>query len=219
MRIMRKLSIGLLAAAAFCQSLPLAKRPEDVGISSQRLDRIRRQMQADVDSKRIPGAVLLIARNGKIARLDALGFQERKSQAPMQRDSIFRIASMSKPITSVAAMILAEEGKLDIGAPVAQYLPEFKDVTVGVEKAAPKRAMTVQDLMRHTSGLTYGFFGNSPVDELYTVCPLRRLPRSASRVFGAFVSGLEGAQPCPQRPFYGLQDASRLNPPLEFLVP
>ena len=171
MRITRRLSIGLLglglAAAAFCQSLPVAHRPEDVGISSQRLERVRRQMQADVESGRIPGAVLLIARNGKIARLDALGFQERKSKTAMQADSIFRIASMTKPITSVAAMILAEEGKLDIGAPVAHYLPEFGEVKVGVEKATPKRAMTVQDLMRHTSGLTYGFFGTSAVDELY----------------------------------------------------
>jgi CubicO group peptidase (beta-lactamase class C family) len=145
----------------------MAERPEDVGISSQRLERVRRQMKADVESGRIPGAVLLIARNGKIASLDALGFQERRSQTRMKTDCIFRIASMSKPITSVAIMILAEEGKLDIGAPVAQYLPEFKDVTVGVEKAAPKRRMTVQDLLRHTSGLTYGIFGNSPVDELY----------------------------------------------------
>ena len=144
MQITRELSLGLLgvllAGAALCQSLPVANRPEDVGISSQRLERVRRQMQADVESGRIPGAVLLIARHGKIARLDALGFQERKSQTPMKSDSIFRIASMSKPITSVAIMMLAEEGKLDIGAPVAQYLPEFKDVRVGVEKAAPKRA-------------------------------------------------------------------------------
>jgi CubicO group peptidase (beta-lactamase class C family) len=157
----------LLSAAAFSQPLPLAKRPEDVGISSQRLERVRRQMKADVESGRIPGGVLLVARNGKIASLDAVGFQERRSQKPMRNDSIFRIASMTKPIVSVAAMILAEEGKLDIGAPVAQYLPEFKDVKVGVEKTAPKRPMTVQDLLRHTSGLTYGIFGNSAVDELY----------------------------------------------------
>lgn len=171
MRIARKLSAGLLgwllAAAAFGQSLPMAGRPEDVGISSQRLERVHQQMQADVEKGRIPGAVLLIARNGKIARLDAIGYQERKSQTKMKSDAIFRIASMSKPITSTAIMILAEEGKVDIGAPVAQYLPEFKDVRVGLEKAAPKRAMTVQDLLRHTSGLTYGIFGNSPVDELY----------------------------------------------------
>ena len=171
MRITRKLWIGLLgsllAAGALCQSLPVAKRPEDLGISSQRLERVRRQMQADVESARIPGAVLLIARHGKIAQLDAVGFQERKSQTPMKTDSIFRIASMTKPITSVAIMILAEEGKLDVGAPVAQYLPEFKEVKVGVDKAEPKRAMTVQDLLRHTSGLTYGIFGSSPVDDLY----------------------------------------------------
>jgi len=171
MRTSRKSSVALLgillSAAALCQSLPVASRPEDVGISSQRLERIRRQMQMDVEKDRIPGAVLLIARNGKIAEFEALGFQERKSQTPMKKDSIFRIASMSKPITSVAAMILAEEGKLDIGAPVAQYLPEFKDATVGVEKTPPKRHMTVQDLLRHTSGLTYGIFGNSPVDLLY----------------------------------------------------
>ncbi|MGA2590044.1 MAG: serine hydrolase domain-containing protein [Bryobacteraceae bacterium] len=171
MRNTARFSIGLLSvllsAAALSQPLPMAERPEDVGISSQRLERVRRQMKADVESGRIPGAVLLIARNGKIASLDALGFQERRSQTRMKTDCIFRIASMSKPITSVAIMILAEEGKLDIGAPVAQYLPEFKDVTVGVEKAAPKRRMTVQDLLRHTSGLTYGIFGNSPVDELY----------------------------------------------------
>jgi CubicO group peptidase (beta-lactamase class C family) len=124
-------------------------------------------LKTDVDAKRLPGAVLLIARNGKIAFYDSVGYQDRAAQTPMRKDSIFRIASMSKPITTVAAMILAEENKLDIGAPVAQYLPEFKDVKVGTEGVAPKRAMTVQDLMRHTSGLTYGIFGNSPVDQLY----------------------------------------------------
>ena len=168
MRRSSTLLLGLLLpSAAFSQPLPMANRPEDVGISSRRLERLRRQMKADVESKRIPGAVLLLARNGKIASLDVVGFQERRAQKPMQKDSIFRIASMTKPIVSVAIMILAEEGKLDIGAPVAQYLPEFKDAKVGAEKAALKRPMTVQDLLRHTSGLTYGVFGNSPVDQLY----------------------------------------------------
>ena len=157
----------LLPTAAVAQPLPRANRPEDVGISSERLERIRGRMQLDVENRRIPGAVLLIVRMGKIAALETLGFHDRAKKTPMAADSIFRVASMSKPITSVAAMILAEEGKLDIGAPVAQYLPEFKDVKVGIEKVAPKRPMTVQDLLRHTSGLTYGIFGNSPVDELY----------------------------------------------------
>ena len=171
MRYKNGLCIGLLwvflPVAALAQGLPSAGRPEDAGISSQRLERIRERMRADVQSARIPGAVLLIARDGKVAFLDAFGFQEKKSQKPMPKDGIFRIASMSKPITSTAIMILAEEGKVDIGAPVAQYLPEFKDVTVGMEKAAAKRAMTVQDLLRHTSGLTYGIFGSTPVDDLY----------------------------------------------------
>ena len=157
----------LLSTAALAQPLPRVTRPEDLGISSERLDRLRAQKKTDVETRRIPGAVLLIARHAKLAVLDTFGFQDRAAQTPMKADSIFRIASMSKPITSVAIMILAEQGKLDIGAPVAQYLPEFKDVKVGVEKAASKRPITVQDLLRHTSGLTYGIFGTSPVDELY----------------------------------------------------
>jgi CubicO group peptidase (beta-lactamase class C family) len=166
MRFFRLLA-SLLPLALMGQPLPMAKRLEDVGISSERMERMRQAMKHDVESKRIPGAVLLIARNGKVAVLDTFGYQVRRDAKPMKTDSIFRIASMSKPITSVAAMILAEQGKLDIGAPVAQYLPEFKDVKVGLENVAPRRPMTVQDLLRHTSGLTYGIFGNSPVDELY----------------------------------------------------
>lgn len=158
----------LYCAGALAQSpLPMASKPEDVGFSSKRLAITKAAYQQDVDSKRLPGAVLLIARNGKIAFYDAVGFQDRAAGTPMKKDSICRIASMSKPITTVAAMILAEENKLDVGAPVMQYLPEFKDVKVGPEGAAPKRPMTVQDLMRHTSGLTYGLFGNSPVDQMY----------------------------------------------------
>jgi CubicO group peptidase (beta-lactamase class C family) len=157
----------LCGAASFAQPLPMANHPEDVGFSSKRLDTTREVFKADVEAKRLPGAVLLMVRNGKIAFYDVVGYQDRAAQTPMKKDSIFRVASMSKPITTVAAMILAEENKLDVGAPVAQYLPEFKDVKVGTEGVAPKRPMTVQDLMRHTSGLTYGIFGNSPVDQMY----------------------------------------------------
>jgi CubicO group peptidase (beta-lactamase class C family) len=162
-----KILVCTLPIAVLAQPLPMASRPEDLGISSDRIERVRQVMKRDVESKRIPGGVLLIARNGRIAMFDPFGYQDRKTSAAMKTDCIFRIASMSKPITSVAAMILAEQGKLDIGAPVAQYLPEFKEVKVGLEKTPPKRPMTVQDLLRHTSGLTYGIFGNSPVDELY----------------------------------------------------
>ena len=152
---------------AFAQPLPMASRPEDAGFSSKRLEITKSVFKAAVDQKHLPGAVLLIARNGKIAFFDAFGYQDRASQTSMKKDAVFPIASMSKPITTVAAMILAEENKLDLAAPVSQYLPEFKDVKVGPEGAPPKRPMTVQDLMRHTSGLTYGVFGNSPVDQMY----------------------------------------------------
>ena len=158
---------ALCCAHLFAQSLPVVSRPEEVGFSSERLEKTRGVLKADVESERLPGAVLLIAREGKVAFYDSAGFQERASKTPMRKDSIFRIASMSKPITTVAAMILAEDNKLDVAAPVAQYLPEFSDVKVGPEGVAPKRPITVQDLMRHTSGLTYGIFGNSPVDHMY----------------------------------------------------
>ena len=163
-----KLFAGLLVCvAAFAQPLPIANRPEDAGFSSKRLDKTRQAIKANVENNQVPGAVLLLVRNGKIVTYDAIGYQDRAEKTAMKKDSIFRVASMSKPITTVAAMILAEENKLDVGAPVAQYLPEFKDVKVGLEGLALKRPMTVQDLMRHTSGLTYGLFGNSEVDQLY----------------------------------------------------
>src|SRR3984885_1085648 len=96
----------LCCAASFAQPLPMATRPEDVGFSSKRLDTTREVMKADLDAKRWPGAVLLMARNGKIAFYDVVGYQDRATQTPMKKDSIFRIASMSNPITTVAAMIL-----------------------------------------------------------------------------------------------------------------
>ena len=147
--------------------LPRAERPEQVGLSSERLDRITATIRGDVEAGVIPGAVLAIARGGRIGYAEAVGYRDRESGAAMGRDSIFRIASMTKPLTSVSAMILAEEGKLDIGAPVAEYIPEFKDRTVGAERAKASRTMTVQDLLRHTSGLTYAAFGDSPVQMLW----------------------------------------------------
>ena len=115
----------------------------------------------------IPGAVVMIARGGQIAYAEAFGWRDREAKAQMQLDAIFRIASMTKPLTSVAAMILAEEGKLQIAAPVAEYLSEFANRTVGPERVPAKRTMTVQDLLRHTSGLTYAAFGDSPVQMIW----------------------------------------------------
>jgi CubicO group peptidase (beta-lactamase class C family) len=111
--------------------------------------------------------VLLIARGGQIGYAEAFGWRDREKQAPMELDAIFRIASMTKPVTSVAAMMLAEEGKLQIAAPVADYLPELGDRAVGVERVRARRKMTVQDLMRHTSGLTYAQFGDTAVQMIW----------------------------------------------------
>jgi len=95
----------LVCAVAFAQPLPIAKRPEDAGFSSERLERTRQALKSDVEGKRIPGAVLILVRNGKIVTFDAIGYQVRAGQTPMKKDAIFRVASMSKPITTVAAMI------------------------------------------------------------------------------------------------------------------
>ena len=147
--------------------LPKADRPKEVGLSAKRLARLSATFREDVERNMIPGAVVLIARGGRVAYAEAFGWRDREATAPMEFDAIFRIASMTKPLTSVAAMILAEEGKLQIAAPLAEYLPEFSNRTVGAERVPAKRVMTVQDLLRHTSGLTYAAFGDSPVQMIW----------------------------------------------------
>lgn len=173
------MTIILADTIAVADGLPMTGKPESVGLSSQRLQRITSTFNADVATGRIPGAVVLVARRGKTAYLQAVGFQDRDKQLPMQRDSIFRIASMTKPVVAVAALMLMEEGKLALIDPVSRYLPEFKDLKVGVEQVDAatgqrhltleplRRPITVQDLLRHTSGLTYGPFGDSLVQRLY----------------------------------------------------
>jgi CubicO group peptidase (beta-lactamase class C family) len=170
--------------------LPRIESPELVGLSSERLKRVTATISADVDRGMIPGLVLMIARGGRVGYAEAIGYRDREANAEMRLDSIFRIASMTKPMVSVAAMQLTEEGRLDIGAPVARYIPEFAEMTVGAERKAASRTMTVQDLLRHTSGLTYAMFGDSPVQMIWRdadlqtedqtnaelVCKLGKLP-------------------------------------------
>jgi CubicO group peptidase (beta-lactamase class C family) len=165
----------LTVATAHAQGAGLASaKPEQVGLSSERLGRITATLRADVEKGVIPGAVLLVARHGKLAMFEAVGTLDPASKAPMPRDGIFRIYSMSKPITSVAALMLFEEGKLTLDQPVSKYLPQLGGLKVGVEKpeatlelVPSRRDMTVQDLLRHTSGLTYGFFGPGLVKKAY----------------------------------------------------
>ena len=167
-----------LAEAATAAGLPTA-RPEEVGLSSERLGRIAQVLKADVERGRIPGAVVLVARKGRVVYLEAVGFRDKATGAPMTRDAIFRIASMTKPLTTVAAMQLWEEGRLLLSDPVSKHLPALADLKVGVERVDPAtakavvqtvaldREMTIQDLMRHTSGLTYGNRGKTAIHQLY----------------------------------------------------
>jgi CubicO group peptidase (beta-lactamase class C family) len=172
------LALLVAAPAAFASSLPTAK-PEQVGLSTERLERIGRTLRDDVERGRIAGAVVLVARKGQIAYLEAVGYRDKAAGTPMTPDAIFRIASMTKPIVTVAAMSLAEEGRLFLSDPVSKYLPALGKRQVGVEKTDPatgktvvatapaEREMTVQDLMRHTSGLTYGNRGTSQIHKMY----------------------------------------------------
>lgn len=160
------------------RALATASNPSEVGFSAERLKRITAALDADVKAGVIPGALVLIGRKGRIVYSESVGQLDPEAKTPMTRDGIFRIYSMTKPIASVAAMMLMEEGKIALSDPVAKYIPEFAGVKVGVEKAgsdgkvaldlvAPRRPMTVQDLLRHTSGLTYGFFGTGAVKQAY----------------------------------------------------
>ena len=147
--------------------------PEDIGLSSPALARLGTVLSGEVANGRLPGAVALIARRGRVAYFESFGRRDPASGAPMRTDSIFRVYSMTKPIVSVAAMMLWEEGRFLLSDPIAKYLPEFADLKVAVQRGAEvelvpaARPITIQDLLRHTSGLTYEFRGNGPVHKMY----------------------------------------------------
>jgi CubicO group peptidase (beta-lactamase class C family) len=182
MRFIRNSLLALAAAivvaeAAFADSLKRTDA-EAAGLSPERLGRIGRFLNNEIADNKIPGAVMLIERHGKLAYFEAFGVRDPATKAPMTADTIFRIYSMSKPITSVAAMMLVEEGKLSLEQPLSTYIPSFANVKVGVETpgadgkptlnlVAPRRPIFIQDLMRHTSGITYGFFGEGVVKSMY----------------------------------------------------
>jgi CubicO group peptidase (beta-lactamase class C family) len=169
------LAAGLVAA----EPLPVAK-PEQVGLSSQRLERVAQVFKTQIAAGRFPGAVVLIARNGKVSYFEAIGQRDPVAGTPMSKDSIFRLYSMTKPFVSVAAMMLVEEGKLTLADPVSKYLPKLDklQVAVGTKDADGKtsyalvpaeRPITIQDLLRHTSGFVYGSFTpNEHVKAAYT---------------------------------------------------
>ncbi len=162
-------ALATLSLRANAEGLPMAA-PEQVGMSAERLQRIRSHMQEYVDEGKLAGITTLVARHGKVAHLESVGMAHAEADVAMNADTLVRIYSMTKPITSVAVMMLYEQGLLRLTAPVSEYIPEFADVRVFDAKdpagAEPDRAMTVRDLLSHTSGIGYGWSGTH-VDKAY----------------------------------------------------
>src|SRR6266581_2638787 len=155
-----------------CAEPPLSV---SASLSRAKLERVGDYVRNEIATGKIPGAVILVQQHGHPVYFESFGARDVASQLPMTADSIFRLYSMSKPVTSVAAMMLVEDGNLRLDDPVAKYIPDFADVKVGVERRGQpalalerlNRPITVEDLLRHTSGLTYGFYGDSSVRKLY----------------------------------------------------
>jgi CubicO group peptidase (beta-lactamase class C family) len=169
-----------VAAVTRAADLPSAS-PEDVGFSSERLARIGPVIKGEIEKGQYPGAVILVARKGKVVYFESIGQLDPASGKPMTKDAIFRLYSMTKPYTSVAAMMLMEEGKLRLTDPVSKYIPAFANLQVSVASTDPytgatrysnvpvDREINIQDLLRHTSGFVYaGFTAHPKVKELYT---------------------------------------------------
>jgi CubicO group peptidase (beta-lactamase class C family) len=177
-----------LAVGALVAGWPVAGRAESPqAVSSSfapdKLVHVGNYIRNEIATGKIPGAILLIQEHGRPVYFESFGVRDVESRAPMTADTIFRLYSMSKPITSVAAMMLVEEGKLALDDPVAKYIPAFAVVKVGVEKPGDdgkrslaleplNRPVTIEDLLRHTSGLTYGFYGENIVGKLYAQADL-----------------------------------------------
>jgi CubicO group peptidase (beta-lactamase class C family) len=180
----RTLVLVVLCAAVLAWPLTAAAptaRPEEVGISSERLKRITELMQRHVEARNMSGAVTLVARNGRIAHLEAHGLMDLESKRPMQKDAIFRIMSMTKPIVGVAVLMMIEEGKVRLNDPISRFIPEYKELKVGVPQGGPapagraggppaaprfytvpaEREVTVRDVLTHTSGIVSGTISNS----------------------------------------------------------
>ena len=199
----RSFAIVILALSLTAATLPSGK-PEDVGMSSDRLQRINDVVKTYIESGQISGAVTMVSRKGRIAHFDAQGLMDIESKTPMRKDAIFRMASMSKPVTGVAILMLMEEGKLRLTDPVSRFIPEFKNPKVamlkspegGARGAAPgqppappeiytvpaERELTIRDLMTHTNGLETGGPGSREGNRLS--------PRSTSSNLAAYVPTL-----------------------------
>jgi CubicO group peptidase (beta-lactamase class C family) len=168
--------------------------PEEVGFSASRLGRIGTVMQGYVDQNKLPGVIAVVARGGNIVYRERFGMMDVEAAKPMQFDTIFRIYSMTKPIASVALMMLYEEGHFQLHDPVSKFLPEFADVKVfagatgeGFELTELEREITIWHLLTHTAGLTYDFFEDSPIDAMYLEADLHRPDRTSEEVIHEIV--------------------------------
>jgi CubicO group peptidase (beta-lactamase class C family) len=176
----------VLLLAAVAAGSPTAGNAESPlaapsSFSPDKLRRVGDYIRNEIATGKIPGAILLIQQHGKPVYFENFGVRDVVTRLPMTADTIFRLYSMSKPITSVAVMMLVEEGRLSLGDPVSKYIPAFADVKAGVQKPDEQpalvlepvnRPITIEDLLRHTSGLTYGFYGDSAVRKLYAQADL-----------------------------------------------
>jgi CubicO group peptidase (beta-lactamase class C family) len=177
------LLIGAIAVGRPKAESVEAQLAVSAGFSKERLERVGDYIRNEIATGKIPGAIILIQQHGHPVYFENFGVRDIDSKHPMTADTIFRLYSMSKPVTSVAAMMLVEDGKLSLDDPVSKYIPAFADVKVGVEKHDENqkpalvlepvtRPITIEDLLRHTSGLTYGFYGDSAVRKLYAQADL-----------------------------------------------
>ena len=210
---LRQIAIAITALALTAGVVPTSK-PEDVGMSSERLQRIGQVIQRYMDGKDLAGAVSVVSRRGKVAYFEAQGLMDVEHKTPMRKDAIFRMASMSKPVTGVAILMLLEEGKIRLNDPVSKFIPEFKDTKVAIEKPQPagatagagrgqaarateiytvpaSREITIRDLMTHTSGLESGGAGTREGNRI--------APRDTSSHLAAYIPKL-GAVPLDFQP-------------------
>jgi len=172
-------SVLLVAAASSAWAEGVFDIPAGAHFNRQKLDRVGDYLRDQIAQGKIPGAIVLIRQHGKTVYHEHFGVRDVATKLPMTDDTIFRLFSMTKPITSVVAMMVVEEGKLGLNDPIAKYIPAFADVKVGIENKAddgtktlalvpPKRQPTILDLMRQTSGITYGFYGDDLVRKAYS---------------------------------------------------
>jgi CubicO group peptidase (beta-lactamase class C family) len=207
-------AVSLPLSFPLAQALPTAK-PEEAGLDPARLARIGQFLAAEVDANRLPGGVVMVARRGKLVHAEAVGFRDKATREALRPDAVFRIYSMTKPFVSVAAMILVEEGRLQLTDPVSRHLPGFDRMVVSEPRLDPvtaavsyvqvpaARPMTVQDLLRHTSGLAYGeITQNAQVRAAYTQGGLFRAsdPYDARQLTPAQFTAAVAAAPLAKQP-------------------